>query len=102
MATQAASGTARRTATPWGDTEVVEELRLRQRAGHRRFESVIQLLELPDGERLVRFAYATEGVVRRGPVTLRAADLRRLREGLATRPALAAALPWGGDATATG
>jgi hypothetical protein len=40
------------------------------------------------GERLVRFAYATDGVARRGPVTLRLRDLERLREGLAKHPGL--------------
>ena len=79
-------------ATPWGPAELVEELALAQRAGEKRFSSVIQLLEAPGGERLVRFAYTTGGSARRGPVTLRGRDLERLREGLARRPALAEAL----------
>ena len=79
-------------ATPWGPAELVEELALDQRAGEKRFSSVIQLLEAPGGERLVRFAYTTGGSARRGPVTLRGRDLERLREGLAKRPALAEAL----------
>jgi len=79
-------------ATPWGPAELVEELALAQRAGEKRFSSVIQLLEAPGGERLVRFAYTTGGSARRGPVTLRGRDLERLREGLAKRPALAEAL----------
>jgi len=79
-------------ATPWGPAELIEELALAQRAGEKRFSSVIQLLEAPDGERLVRFAYTTGGSARRGPVTLRGRDLERLREGLAKRPALAEAL----------
>jgi len=79
-------------ATPWGPAELVEELTLAQRAGEKRFSSVIQLLEAPGGERLVRFAYTTGGSARRGPVTLRGRDLERLREGLAKRPALAEAL----------
>jgi hypothetical protein len=79
-------------ATPWGAAELLEELTLAQRAGDKRFSSVIQLLEAPGGERLVRFAYTTGGTARRGPVTLRARDLARLREGLAKRPALAEAL----------
>jgi len=79
-------------ATPWGPAELVEELTLAQRAGEKRFSSVVQLLEAPGGERLVRFAYTTGGSARRGPVTLRARDLERLRDGLATRPALAEAL----------
>jgi hypothetical protein len=79
-------------ATPWGPAELVEELTLAQRAGDKRFSSVVQLLEADGGERFVRFAYTTGGVARRGPVTLRRRDLERLRAGLAERPALAEAL----------
>ncbi len=79
-------------ATPWGDAELVEELTVAQRAGGKRFSSLVQLLQSPSGEQLVRFAYATGGSVRRGPVTLRARDLERLRAGLAERPRLAEAL----------
>lgn len=79
-------------ATPWGPAELVEEVAVAQRAGEKRFSSVVQLLEAPGGERLVRFAYTTGGSARRGPVTLRGRDLDRLREGLAKRPALAEAL----------
>jgi hypothetical protein len=79
-------------ATPWGPAELVEELTLAQRAGDKRFASVVQLLEAKGGERLVRFAYTTGGSARRGPVTLRARDLERLRAGLAERPGLAEAL----------
>ena len=68
-------------ATPWGPAELVEELTLAQRAGEKRFSSVVQLLEAPGGERLVRFAYTTGGSARRGPVTLRGRDLDRLRDG---------------------
>jgi hypothetical protein len=75
-------------ATPWGPATLVEELKLPQRSGERRFSSLVQLLETPKGERLVRFAYATDGTARRGPVTLRAADLEKLRAGLAGRPGL--------------
>jgi len=81
-----------KTATPWGPAELVEELTVRQQAGERRFASVVQLLETPSGERLVRFAYSTDGTARRGPVTLRERDVVRLRAGLAKRPALAEAL----------
>ena len=64
-----------------------------QRAGDKRFASVVELLESAQGERLVRFAYTTDGVARRGPVTLRARDLERLRQrARARRPALAEAL----------
>ena len=83
---------AAKVATPWGDATIVEELTLPQRAGERRFASVVQLLEDERGERLVRFAYSTDGTSRRGPVTLRARDVERLREALAERPQLAAAL----------
>ena len=79
-------------ATPWGQAELVEELTLAQRVGGKRFSSLVQLLEAPGGELLVRFAYATSGTARRGPVTLRVRDLERLREGLSERPRLAEAL----------
>jgi hypothetical protein len=79
-------------ATPWGQAKLVEELTLAQRAGDKRFASVVQLLEAPGGEQLVRFAYTTGGSARRGPVTLRKRDLERLRAGLAERPGLAEAL----------
>jgi hypothetical protein len=79
-------------ATPWGRAELVEELTLAQRAGDKRFASVVQLLQVPGGERLVRFAYTTDGAARRGPVTLRRRDLERLRAGLSERPGLAEAL----------
>ena len=82
-------------ATPWGKATVVEELRLQQRAGDKRFASIVQLLEDGRGERLVRFAYTTNGTARRGPVTLRARDLAKLRSALADTPELAAALGLG-------
>jgi hypothetical protein len=52
----------------------------------------VQLLETDGGERLVRLAYSTGGTARRGPVTLRARDVGRLREALVEHPALAEAL----------
>jgi hypothetical protein len=85
-------------ATPWGATTLVEEVTLPQRAGERRFASVVQLLENDKGERLVRFAYTTGGTARRGPVTLRPRDLKRLRDALSEHPALAEALREGGVA----
>ena len=85
-------GFVAKAATPWGPAELLEELKLAQRAGEKRFSSVVQLLEVDGGERLVRFAYTTDGSARRGPVTLRLRDLERLRAGLAERPALAEAL----------
>lgn len=81
-----------RAATPWGEATVVEELRLPQRAGEKRFASLVQLLEGSKGERLVRFAYSTDGIARRGPVTLRERDLVRLSAALAEHPGLAEAL----------
>jgi hypothetical protein len=85
-------------ATPWGRAAVVESLTVAQRAGERRFASVVELLENDRGERLVRFAYSTGGVVRRGPVTLRARDVERLHAALAKTPELADALGLGGSA----
>ena len=81
-----------RAATPWGTATLLEELKLPQQAGDKRFASLVQLLETANGERLVRFAYATDGVARRGPVTLRLRDLERLRAALAKHPGLEAAL----------
>ena len=81
-----------RRATPWGPATLLEELRLPQQAGEKRFSSLVQLLENGKGERLVRFAYATDGVARRGPVTLRLRDLEKLRAALAKSPGLAEAL----------
>jgi hypothetical protein len=84
-----------RTATPWGAASLLDELTLPQRAGEKRFTSVVQLLEGPGGNRLVRFAYSTGGSARRGPVTLRLRDLERLRAGLAEHPDLAEVLRLG-------
>jgi hypothetical protein len=74
--------------TPWGRATVVEELRVPRRAGERRFATVVQLLVDEKGGELVRFAYTTDGTVRRGPVTLRDRDVARLRTALADRPRL--------------
>ncbi len=79
-------------ATPWGKASVIEETGVPQRAGERRFGSLVQLLETEKGETLVRFAYTTDGSVRRGPVTFRARDLERLHAGLERAPRLRAAL----------
>lgn len=78
--------------TIWGKAKVLDEVKLQQRAGDKRFASLVQLLEDEKGQRLVRFAYTTDGVVRRGPVTLRKADLERLRKALTEHEALGAAL----------
>jgi hypothetical protein len=87
-ATKAAASVA----TPWGRAEVVDELVVPQRAAERRFASVVQLLETAGGDRLVRFAYSTDGVARRGPVTLRERDVARLHALLEKHPDLGGAL----------
>jgi hypothetical protein len=74
--------------TPWGPAAVLEEVSVPQRAGDRRFAIVVQLLEASDGDRLIRFAYTTAGSARRGPVTMRARDLERLRAALERAPVL--------------
>jgi hypothetical protein len=78
--------------TAWGKAKLLDEVTLPQRAGQKRFASVVQLLEDEKGNWLVRFAYTTDGTARRGPVTLRGADLERLRSLLDDHPSLAAAL----------
>lgn len=83
-------------ATPWGSATVVEEVKVAQRVGDKRFASILQLLENERGETLVRIAYTTDGVTRRGPVTLRPKDLERLRTALDPDSALAAAFGWSG------
>jgi len=88
---------ATKTATPWGPATLVEELSVPQRSGDKRFSSVVQLLEGAKGERLVRFAYSTDGTARRGPLTLRGADVERLRKALEKKPRLRAALDFGGE-----
>jgi hypothetical protein len=90
---------ATKAATPWGPATIVEEVKVAQRAGEKRFASVLQLLQTDRGEALVRIAYTTDGIARRGPVTLRARDIERLRGALAGESALATALGWrGGEA----
>ena len=79
-------------ATPWGASIVVDEVSVPQRAGDRRFAVVTQLLETREGERLIRFAYTTDGSARRGPVTMRARDLERLRAALERAPVLSGVL----------
>ncbi len=88
---------ATKTATPWGQATLVEEVTVPQRSGDKRFASVVQLLEGAKGERLVRFAYSTSGTARRGPVTLRARDVERLVDALAESPELARTLRLLGD-----
>jgi len=80
--------------TPWGATTVIEQIALPQQIGEKRAASLVQLLENGRGETFVRFAYATDGTARRGPVTLRERDLRKLRALLARAPRLRSALAW--------
>jgi hypothetical protein len=82
--------------TPFGKAELAEEVTLKQRANGKEFATVVQLLEDEKGNWLVRFAYTTDGVARRGPVTLRRADLERLRTALKKAPKLAAVLDLAG------
>ena len=67
-----------------------------QRAGDKRFAVTVQLLETRGGDALIRFAYTTDGTARRGPVTMRARDLERLRAALERAPALEEALAMSG------
>ena len=85
-------------ATPWGVARTVEQLTIPQRAGEKRFATVVQLLETDKGERLVRFAYTTGGTARRGPVTMKLRDLERLRVLLAEHPGLGEAFGVDGGA----
>lgn len=81
--------------TAWGEATVVESVSLDQKGGGRAFATLVELLEDEKGEKLVRFSYSTDGIARRGPVTLRSADLVRLRKALAKAPALRAAIASG-------
>jgi hypothetical protein len=78
--------------TPWGEATVVEEVTVEQSAEGKSFTTLVQLLEGERGESLVRFSYSTGGQARRGPVTLRPADVARLRKALVKAPRLSAAL----------
>lgn len=78
--------------TPWGKATSLEEVVVAQRAGDKRFATRVELLETAGGERLVRFSYASDGVGRRGPVTLRDRDLAKLRQQLGRTTALRQAL----------
>jgi hypothetical protein len=91
-ATRAREEKAPAAATPWGPATLVEEVAVPQRVGDKRFSVVVQLLEAAGGEHLVRFAYTTDGTARRGPVTMRARDLERLRAALERAPVLGATL----------
>jgi hypothetical protein len=94
--TKAKAKQVAKTATPWGSATVVQEVKVSQRAGGRQFASHLQLLEDDRGGVLIRFAYTTDGVVRRGPVTLRPKDLARLRASVPPGSRLAAVFGWSG------
>jgi len=85
--------------TPWGKATSLEAVSVPQRSGERRFTTRVELLAGEDGDRLVRFSYATDGTSRRGPVTLRERDLANLRVALERAPELARTLEGGGMAT---
>jgi len=87
MATAPVKGATQTAATPWGTASIVEEATVAQRAGDKRFSVVVQLLETRSGERLIRFAYTTDG-----SATMRARDLERLRAALERAPVLGEAL----------
>lgn len=80
------------TTTAWGNATVLEEINIKQSAEGRALATLVQLLEGEEGEPLIRFAYSTGGQARRGPVTLRRADIERMRKALAKTPRLRAAL----------
>ena len=81
--------------TAFGEAEIAEQVTLKQRVNGKQFSTLVQLLEDDTGEWLIRFAYATDGVARRGPVTLRGADVERLRVALRKTPRLQALLGMG-------
>jgi hypothetical protein len=87
---------ANKATTPWGAADVVDEVKVSQKVAGKAFATVVQLLETSDGQTLVRIAYTTDGVARRGPVTLRQRDLEQLRAKVGEGSPLAAALGWGG------
>ena len=87
--------------TPWGKATSVEAVSIPQRSRERRFTTRVELLTGEDGERLVRFSYATDGSARRGPVTLRERDLVKLRVALGRAPELTRLLEGGGMAASS-
>jgi hypothetical protein len=78
--------------TAFGKAEVAEQVSLKHRVNGKQFSTLVELLEDDNGNWLVRFAYSTDGTIRRGPVTFRAADLERLRVALRKTPRLCALL----------
>ena len=78
--------------TAWGHAELVEEVAVPQTNEDKKFTTHIQLLESDLGEPLLRFAYATDDTARRGPVTLRLKDVKKLGKELDKTPKLRALL----------
>lgn len=76
--------------TAFGAAKVVEQITLKQAVDGKSFATLVELLETTEGESLVRVAYSTDGVARRGPVTMRKGDLRRLAKALEKTPKLKA------------
>jgi hypothetical protein len=76
--------------TAFGSAKLIEEISVKQAADGKSFVTHVQLLETEDGETLVRVAYSTADVARRGPVTVRKGDLRRLVKALERAPKLKA------------
>ena len=70
---------------------MVEEVKVAQRASEKRFTTIVQLLAGANDEPFVRISYTTDGVVRRGPVTMSVRDLERVLNEVAEQPGLAAA-----------
>ena len=78
--------------TPWGRATLVEEVAVDHEARDRGYTAVVQLLELEDGEQLVRFGARAQGAHRLNCLTLRASELERLEEALLEAERLATAL----------
>jgi len=78
--------------TAFGNATLVEEIKIPQSVNGKKFTAHVQLLETDEGETLVRACYATDGIARRGPVTVRTKDLERLAKLLEKTPKLRAVL----------
>jgi hypothetical protein len=78
--------------TAFGSATVVEQINVKQTADGKAFTTLVELLETEEGETLVRIAYSTDGVARRGPVTVRKSDLRRVAKALEKTPKLKAVI----------
>ncbi len=87
---------ATKAATPWGPATVVEEVKVAQRAGEKRFASLVQLLEDERGEAVVRIAYTTDGAAAARPGHAAGARPRAAAGGCQRHAGLAQALGWGG------